>query len=77
MLKIPFAIQPKIVKLPSGKDNAPSRPLINGDSAAEIATVAAYWTKRTAIGVAVLYTGKRVLDTSTEIALIAAKAHFK
>lgn len=71
------ALTLKVVKTkPVNSSNTPTRSLINSDDIAEIATTAAYWTKRAAVGVSLLYAGKKVLDTSSEIALIIAKSNF-
>lgn len=71
------ALTLKIVKTkPVNTDKTPNRPLIHSDDAAELATTVAYWTKRAALGASFMYAGKKVVDTSAEIALIIAKSKF-
>lgn len=73
-----YAIRPQLINLKKTQEHTcQSQPLVTGDDVAEIATVAAYWTKRAAIGITVIYTVKKVVDTASEVALIAARTNFK
>jgi len=73
-----YAIRPQVINLKKTQNHVcQSQPLVSSDDIAEIATTTAYWTKRAAIGITVLYTVKKVVDTASEVALIAARTNFK
>lgn len=77
MFKLPNAIQIKAVNT-SNDDKVVTPALIqlpSPEDAAEYATVAGYWSKQAAKGVAALYVGKKVVDTAQQIAIIAATVH--
>jgi hypothetical protein len=76
-MHLPNSIQIKLVNTPSKTQEATPQTLPSkSDQVAEYATQAAYWTKQASKGVALLYVGKKVVDTTSQIAVIAASAHF-
>lgn len=71
-MKFPNAIQITAVKTSNPEETVtPLVQLPSPDDVAEYATIAAYWTKQSAKGVAVLYLGKKVVDLTTDIARVA------
>lgn len=76
MFRIPNAIQISAVRSSSDEGSAtPTNLYPSPDDVAEYATIAGYWSKQAAKGVAVLYVGKKVVDTAQQIAIVAATAH--
>ena len=73
-----YAIRTQLVNTKSSKNHeCPTRPLIQSEDVAEIATVTAYWAKRAAIGTIAIYGARKVIDTASEVALIIARNNFK
>lgn len=76
-MKLPNAVQIKLVKSSSTDqtDDTITNLYPTPAEVAEYATIAGYWSKQAAKGVAVLYVGKKVVDLAADLGRIAATSH--